>query len=322
METSKVLKVGAKRLDYVLESFLTAAKYLGMCSAQVKDGKIHISNVLITKLVLGTCSAILFAHTVLLTLKLNVSRGSELMFYFSMFLHNFTVALHLWMIIYNLTSVTAVLVKLSAVFGCLKPDYKKYRRTIRMHTFMGLLLPIGVKIMEIVYSALAKEDSSSVAISSIGMMCRKIPISYSVTMFCVLSACIEAGIASLNLELKSELGEKRVMVLQLCYEIMHETSEMLNKLFGLQLLLILVGSNAFFQTDVFSHFKVVFNILYDVESNEKREPSLVYFAWIFFDSVRIITCFVASCAVTKEVLYMFNYFYNCTIFARLLLFIE
>jgi hypothetical protein len=135
-----------------------------------------------------------------------------------------------------------------------------------------------------------------------GVIFRKIPLAYNAAFFCSLCVCLKDAVVNLNAKLSAgNLNESKLAELVLCHDQLYEVVELVNKLFGLQFLVFLVGSNAFLHNDIMFYFDIIFNQIYGIKG-KVVDIDIFYLAWIIFDTSRIVFFFWTACSFVHEVI--------------------
>jgi hypothetical protein len=305
MVEEKRLIIGEKRLYRVLQSFFLSASLFGMCTASIRNGRLQVSYITRSKIVL-TLYCVFLAYSSWGNLQYLIRRrtSSDFIFCLGFMFQSFSAYISMYMLLFHLETLQSILKNLSAVFAFLEPHYTKCRLQITFYVISGLLLPVIVRFLEIINSDIFKQDflSFNLIMKISGIIFRKIPLAYNATFFCSLCVCLKDAIVNLNAKLSAGIyTESKLAELVLCHDQLYEVVELVNKLFGLQFLVILVGSNAFLHNDIIFYFEIIFNRVYG-NTGKQVDFDSFYFTWIIFDTSRVLFFFWAACSLVHEVI--------------------
>lgn len=301
MVEEKRLRIGEKRLYRILQVFFMSASLFGMCSASIRNGQLQVVSVTRSKIVLTlycVCLSVAFIGNLTQS-----GDSSDFIFCLGYMFQSFSAYISLYMLYFRLETLQSILKILSEVFAQLEPRYTKCQLQIAFYVFAGLIIPVFIRSLEILntYWFKVKVTNFYLLMKISGVIFRKIPLAYNVAFFCCLCVCIQDAIVNLNAELSIGFQtESKFAELVLCHDQLYEVVELINNLFGLQLLVILVGSNAFLHNDILFYYKIIFNHIYGIQGNES-DFDVFFFSWILFDTSRIMFFFWSACSLVHEV---------------------
>lgn len=306
MVDEKRLRIGEQRLYRILQTFFRLASLFGMCSASIRNGRLQVHAVTRSKIVLAFyCICLAWATIGNLQNVLRSTESSDLIFWLGYMFQSFSAYISLYTLFFRLETFLSILKKLSAVFALIEPRYEKCQLKIKFYVFAGLLVPVVIKSLELLFSYWINLEISSfyMMVSISGIIFRKVPLAYNVAFFCSLCVCIKDALSNINTELLTGItSEVKYAELMFCHEQLHEVVELVNNLFGLQFLVILIGCNAFLHNDVMYYFRIVFDNIY---KGNQEKLDLFFFSWLIFDTCRIAFIFWAACSLVHEVYFNF-----------------
>jgi hypothetical protein len=299
--SKKLENVGAERFVNVIKPLHKFTTAFGFVSVKLQDGNLRLSNVFKAKCFL-IFYAIVATQYLIELLSVTTLSGSWIIYILGFLCQNLCLDLHLWnSFTGNFKLIEDMSRKLGIVLEYLEPNYKKCRQRIMITIILGIAVPIGIKTFSLLIGVVNSPNAMSEIVAFFKVFCRKISADCTVVMFCTFCILISELFSSLNDELASIPSEKRLYILQICHDILHDVVGLLNKIFGIHLVLILVGSNLFIQMDIFHYFKMILNKFYNIKLDGKELADFHSIAWIFLDTIRIACCFWAACSLKAKV---------------------